>query len=142
MNIALNEAKKARKKCEIPIGALIVLNNKIISRAHNTKEKKKCAVFHAEINAIIKASKKLKDWRLNNCIIYVTFEPCPMCMSAIKQSRIKKVVYGASNNEKISSLNLKIVNNIDSNSSVNLISNICKDKCEKIIKDFFKKQRN
>ena len=139
---ALKEAKKAKKLGEIPVGAIIVNNNKIIARAHNTKEKYKCAVFHAEMNAIIKASKKIKNWRLNDCILYVTFEPCPMCMSAIKQARIKKVIFGASNTESISELNSKIVNNIDSNSTVKIIGNIYKNDCAKIIKDFFKNQRN
>lgn len=142
MNIALKEAKKAEKKGEIPIGAIIVCGDKIISKGHNTKEKRKCAVFHAEINAIVQASKKISNWRLNECVMYVTFEPCHMCMSAIKQSRIKTVIYGASNSMKVSNLNLKIINNPDSNSFVKLVPNVCKDPCEKLLKDFFKNQRN
>ena len=84
MNIAIKEAKKAYKKGEVPVGAVIVKNNKIIAKAHNTKEKSKQAICHAEINAIKKATKKIKNWRLTNCDIYITLFPCPMCASAIQ----------------------------------------------------------
>ena len=94
MNLALIQAKKAQKNKEVPVGAIIVKNNKIISKAYNKKEKKKNSIYHAEIIAISKACKKKKNWRLNNCSIYSTLEPCPMCASAIEQSRIKQVIYG------------------------------------------------
>ena len=84
MTIALEEAYKAYKKKEIPVGAVIVLNDKILSRAYNKKEMKNCALNHAEIIAIKKACKKRKNWRLANCTMFVTLEPCPMCASAIK----------------------------------------------------------
>ena len=90
---ALKEAKKAKQKGEIPVGAVIVKNKKIIAKAHNTVEKKKNAILHAEIIAITKASKKNKNWRLNDCEMYITLEPCKMCKAAIELSRIKKVYF-------------------------------------------------
>lgn len=93
MDIAIKEAKKASKKNEIPIGCVIVKNNKIISKAHNLIETKKDVTCHAEILAIKKASKKIKNWRLLDCDLYVNLEPCNMCQSAINLSRIKNVYY-------------------------------------------------
>ena len=90
---AIKEAKKASSKGNIPVGAVIVKDNQIIARAYNTKNTTNVATHHAEIIAIDKACKKLKTWRLNECIIYVTLEPCDMCYGAIKEARIKKVVY-------------------------------------------------
>ena len=91
--LALKEAQKAYKKGEIPVGAVIVKNNKVISRAHNKVENNKNAINHAEILAITKASKRLKNWRLNDCEMYVTLEPCDMCKGAIMHSRISKIYY-------------------------------------------------
>lgn len=93
MNEALKEARKAYKKDEVPIGAIIVKDNGIISKAHNLVETKKDATMHAEIIAIKKASKKIGNWRLNDCEMYVTLEPCLMCKKAIELSRIKKVYF-------------------------------------------------
>ena len=107
MKIAFDEAKKAYKHGEMPGGAVIVKNGKIIGKGYNKKEKKGNAIMHAEIIAINKACKKNKDWRLNDCEIYVTLEPCLMCIGAIVESRIKKVYCGVKNkksnlcNEKI-----------------------------------------
>lgn len=94
MKIALEEAQKAFKKGEIPVGAVIVKDGIIVSKAHNLKETKNNAIKHAEIIAIEKACAKLHNWRLIDCDMYVTLFPCPMCASAINQSRIKKIVYG------------------------------------------------
>ena len=96
MKKALKEAEKAYNKGEVPVGAVIVKEGKIISRGYNLKEIKKNTIKHAEIIAIEKASKKLDSWRLENCDIYVTMEPCPMCMGAIINSRIRKIYYGIS----------------------------------------------
>ena len=96
MKQALKEAEKAYRKGEVPIGAVIVKDGKIISRGYNLKETKKNTLKHAEIIAIEKASKKLDAWRLEECDIYVTMEPCPMCMGAIINSRIRKIYYGVS----------------------------------------------
>lgn len=94
MNEAYKEALKAYKKNEVPIGCVIVCNNKIIARAHNLRNTKKNALYHAEVLAINKACKKLKRWILDDCTLYVTMEPCVMCAGSIIQARIKKVVYG------------------------------------------------
>lgn len=96
MEEALKEAKKAYKKGEVPVGCVIVYNNEIIARAHNTRHQNKSAIDHAEIKAIKKANKKLNAWMLDDAVLYVTLEPCLMCAGAIFQSRIKRVVYGAS----------------------------------------------
>lgn len=93
MAYALEQAKDAYRKDEVPIGAVIVKDNKIIARGQNMREKKQNALMHAEICAINKACKKLKSWRLDDCQIYVTLEPCPMCAGAIVNARIKKVIF-------------------------------------------------
>lgn len=94
MRIAFEEAKKAYKKKEVPVGCVIVCNDKVIAKAHNLRNSKKNVLDHAEVRAINKACKKLKKWILDDCTIYVTMEPCIMCAGTILQSRIKKVVYG------------------------------------------------
>lgn len=93
MELALKEAKKAFKKDEVPVGAVVVCNNKVISKAHNTRQRKYSVIGHAEIMAILKAAHKLKDWRLNDCDLYVTLKPCSMCEEVIRESRIKNVFY-------------------------------------------------
>lgn len=95
MQEAIKEAKKAEELKEVPIGAVIVLNGEIIARAHNLRESNQNAIAHAELLAIDQACKKLGTWRLEDAVLYVTLEPCPMCAGAIILSRIKKVVYGA-----------------------------------------------
>lgn len=95
MNLALKEAKKAYKKLEVPIGAVIVKDGKIIAKAHNLREKKQSSLAHAEILAIKEACEKLESWRLDGAELYVTLEPCAMCAGAITQARIKKVYFGA-----------------------------------------------
>lgn len=139
MKIALNEAKKSFNKNEVPVGCIIVKNNKIIAKTHNLKEKHKSVLYHAELLAIKKASKKLKNWRLNGCELYVTLQPCPMCSSAIKQARISKIYYGVDNkNNEISN---KILVEKDINSNVNIEEKVCESECKKIIVDFFKNKR-
>lgn len=97
MHIAIEQAKKAYKRGDVPVGAVIVKNNKIIAKAYNKKEKQNNAIQHAEIIAIAKACKKLKTWHLEECTLYVTLEPCMMCTGAIIQSRIKTIEYAAPN---------------------------------------------
>ena len=138
MEKALKEAKKAFFAEEVPIGAIIVKNGRIIAKAHNLKDKKNIVTKHAEIIAIEKASKKLKNWRLNDCSIYVTLEPCPMCASAIEQSRISNLIYGTSSGNKNNSL---IVNKIFSTSSISIINGILEEECSAIIRKFFNKVR-
>ncbi len=100
MQLAFKEAEKSIKTDDVPVGAVIVLNDKIIAKAHNTKEKYQIVTRHAEINALEKACKKMKNWYLNDCELYVTLEPCKMCMGAIEQSRIRKVYYAAPKDKK------------------------------------------
>jgi len=100
MQIALKEAKKSLKHNDVPVGAVIVENGKIISKAHNNREKNKNIIKHAEMIALEKACRKKKNWHLNNCTMYVTLEPCMMCLAAINQARIKKVYYALSQNKK------------------------------------------
>lgn len=98
MREAYKEALKAYKLKEVPVGCVIVCNDKIIARAHNLRNTRKNALYHAEVIAINKACKKLKRWVLDDCTIYVTMEPCIMCAGSIVQARMKKVVYGISQN--------------------------------------------
>ena len=95
MSEALKEAKKAYEIDEVPVGAVIIKEGKIIAKAHNLKEKKQLATAHAEILAIEKASKKMKNWRLEGCELFVTLKPCKMCRQVIKEARIKQVYYGS-----------------------------------------------
>ena len=110
MNLAIKEAQKALEDEEMPVGAVIVKNGEIISVGHNTKEKAKNCIMHAEIIAINMACEKLNDWRLNDCELYVTLEPCLMCMGAILESRIK-TVYCNCINKKYHDLNVEIAKN-------------------------------
>ncbi len=142
MKEALKEAKKAYNKLEIPVGAVIVKDGKIISRAHNIKEEKQDTTKHAEIIAIQKASKKLETWRLNDCEMYVTLEPCSMCAGAIIQSRIKKVYIGTMD-EKTGACGsvLNLFKDFKFNHTVELETGILQEDCEKLLKDFFKTLR-
>ena len=132
MGLALKQAKKALKHNEVPVGAIIVKDNKIISQAYNKREKNKVVTKHAEIIAISKACKKLKNWRLDDCVLYVTMEPCMMCSGAIEQSRIKKIVYGVKNDNYGYAQNLK---------TVKIISQVCEKECKNFVQSFFKKRR-
>lgn len=131
MNRAYKEAMKAYDKDEIPIGVVIVKDGKIISQAHNLRDSKQIVTKHAEIIAVEKANKKENNWRLIDCTLYTTLEPCDMCNEVIKESKIKKVVYAAKNQNKshnkeyIQINNKKIIN-----------------KCEQIIKNKFVELRN
>lgn len=139
MKEALKEAKKAYNELEVPVGAIIVKDDKIIARAYNEKEKKCDTTKHAEILAIQKASKKLKSWRLCDCDMYVTLEPCSMCAGALIQSRIRKVYIGAMD-EKTGSCGsvLNLLKDYKFNHNVDIEYGICKEECEYILKDFFK----
>ncbi len=142
MKQALKEAKKAYDKLEVPVGAIIVKDGKIIARAHNLKETKKDTTKHAEILAIQKASKKLDTWRLIDCEMYITLEPCTMCMGAIINSRIKKIFIGTMDPKTGacgSVLNLN--DDYTFNHKVEIETGIMKKECEDILKDFFKKLR-
>lgn len=140
MKIAFEEAKKAEREGEVPIGSAIFLNGKLISKAHNLRERKKRSTAHAEILAIDKACKKLKSWRLEQCEIYVTLEPCLMCLGAIINSRIKKLVFGASDSK---SETKTFLHSKDNSLNHNLIveSGVMQEECSNLLKNFFKQAR-
>ena len=142
MKEALKEAKKAELIDEVPIGCIVVLNDKIIARAHNERETKQNPIGHAEILAIQKASKKLNGWRLEDCELYVTIEPCIMCAGAIIQSRIKKVYFGAQDLKGGafgSSIDVLAAKNI--NHHPEIYPGILEKECSDLIKNYFKSKR-
>lgn len=141
MKIAIKEAKKSLDT-DVPVGAVVVMNNKIIARGHNQKEKKKNAIRHAEIIAIEKACKKNHNWHLENCELYVTMEPCIMCTGAIIQSRIPKVYYGVKNDKFGISNHFKIEEKtkID-NHYMYFYGGYLKEEIETMLKSFFQKKR-
>lgn len=142
MKEALKEARKAYDKLEVPVGAVIIKDEKIIARAHNLKETKFDTTKHAEILAIQKASKKLNSWRLIDCEMYVTLEPCSMCAGALINSRMKKVYIGA-NDEKTGAVGsvFNLLEDYTFNHKVQIEKGILKQECEDILKDFFKQIR-
>ena len=142
MKEALKEAKKAYEKLEVPVGAVIVKNGKIIARAHNLKETKKDTTKHAEILAIEKASKKLNAWRLLDCEMYITLEPCSMCAGAIINSRIKKIYIGALDEKTGAAGSVLNLFDYKFNHKVEVEKGILQKECEKVLKDFFKELRN
>ena len=142
MKEALKEAQKAYSKLEVPVGAVIVKDDKIIARAHNLKETKTDTTKHAEILAIQKASKKLKSWRLIDCEMYITLEPCPMCAGAIINSRIKKIYIGTQ--DKKTGAAGSVLNLFDDyifNHKVETETGIMQEECEKTLQEFFKELR-
>lgn len=142
MKEALKQAKKAEKIDEVPIGCVIVYEDKIIARGYNRRNTDKNTLSHAELIAIRKASRKLGDWRLEGCEMYVTLEPCQMCSGAIVQSRIDKVYIGCMNSKAGcagSVLNLLQVDKF--NHQVEIEKGILEDECSKIISSFFKNLR-
>ena len=142
MKAALKEAKKAYDKLEVPVGAVIVKDRKMIARAHNLKETKNDTTKHAEILAIQKASKKLNSWRLIDCEMYVTLEPCSMCAGALINSRIKKVYIGASDQKTgaVGSV-FNLLEDYTFNHKVEYEKGVMQEECENILKEFFKKLR-
>ena len=143
MNLAFEYAKKAYDNNEVPVGAVIVKDGKVLSCGYNNKEGNFCSVYHAEIIAIMEATKKLNNWRLDDCDLYVTLDPCPMCASAIKQSRIKNV-YSALNNSDFNNQDLiNLIFKTDNvNPGVNFISNLSPDKSRILLNKFFLNRRN
>lgn len=142
MKMALKQAMKAYQLGEIPVGAIIVKDGKVISRGYNLKEKTNNPCGHAEIMAINKACKKMNSWRLEDCEMYITLEPCMMCVGAIIHSRIKKIYIGTIDSKtgavisKINGLDSYIVNH-----KVEYEIGILKEECSNILKDFFKALR-
>ena len=142
MQEAIKEAKKAYKKLEVPVGAIIVKNGEIIAKAHNLKETKFDTTKHAEILAIQRASKKLKSWRLIDCEMYITLEPCSMCEGAIINSRIKKIYVGTMDEKTgAAGSKLNLFTDYTFNHNVEVETNVMQEECEKLLKDFFKELR-
>lgn len=140
MKAALKCAKKGLEEGEVPIGAVVVLDGKIISRGRNRRTKKQLATAHAEVEAIERACKKLNSWRIPECEIYVTLEPCPMCMGAMLNARIKKVYFGAyeakgrSLTKEIAAANLL-------NHVIEVEGGVMEEECADILSTFFKEMR-
>ena len=142
MKEALKQAKKAQKIDEVPIGCVIVKEDKIIARAYNKRETMNQSIAHAEILAIQKACRKLDSWRLDDCELYVTLEPCPMCAGAIIQSRIKRVVFGAFDPKGGSiSTCTRLFDVPEYNHHPEYIGGVLKEECAKLLKDFFREKR-
>lgn len=141
MAIALQLAKKAERKGDVPVGAVIVKNDKIISKAYNRKQKYNNAIMHAEVIAINKACKKLKTYRLNDCQMYVTLEPCPMCAGAIISARIGKLYFGAYDPKAGCCGSVYNLMEGNFNHKPQVEGGILKEQCGKILTNFFKKRR-
>ncbi len=140
MQAALDCAAKALKKGEVPIGAVVVSGGKIISRGYNKRTKKQIATAHAEIEAIEKACKKLKSWRIPECEIYVTLEPCPMCMGAMLNARIKKVYFGAYE-AKGRSMTAQLAESNLLNHRIEVEGGVMREECAEILSSFFSQMR-
>ena len=142
MGKALEEARLAAAVGEIPIGAVIIYQKKVIARAYNLRESLPCATAHAELLAIEKACRVLGRWRLTGCTLYVTVEPCPMCAGAIVNSRLDRVVYGCDDPKAgvVQSL-FHIVDNPALNHLVRVTSGVRQDECAALVKQFFRRRR-
>lgn len=142
MEMALLEAEKARKREEVPIGAVVVKSGKVIAKGFNKREKTKSALNHAEIVAIRNACRKLKDWRLEGCEIYVTLKPCPMCAGAIANARIDKVYYGADETNTNDNLAEQIFASTRLNHKVEMEKlDAYSEKCAQMLSAFFRSKR-
>ena len=141
MEYALAEAQKAADIGEVPVGAVIVKDGKVIASAHNFRENGKIATAHAELLAIEEACRALGGWRLCGCTLYVTLEPCPMCAGAIINSRLDRVVYGAADPAAGCCKSIINVNSYPFNHSFKVSAGVLEDKCSEILKTFFEKKR-
>ena len=142
MSLALKEAEKSANFDEVPVGAVIVQDGKVIARGHNLREKTNDPTAHAEIVAIRKACKKLGSWRLENCTMYVTIEPCSMCAGTLLWTRIKKIVYGAKDPKGgalVSSF--KLFDSKTINHHPEIVGGVLEEKCSIIMSSFFKSKR-
>ncbi|MGN0548211.1 MAG: tRNA adenosine(34) deaminase TadA [Acutalibacteraceae bacterium] len=142
MDQAIALAKEAAQEGEVPVGAVVVLGDKIVGTGRNRREKSKNALAHAEIEAINEACRTLGGWRLWQCDMYVTLEPCPMCTGAIINSRIKRLVYGASDNKAGSCGSVVNLFELPYNHKPEIVSGVKKDECAGLLSEFFKALRN
>lgn len=142
MELAIEEAKKALKLDEVPIGAVIVYRNNVIATGYNVRETSQETLSHAELIAIQKANEKIGSWRLEDCTLYVTLEPCPMCAGAIVQSRIKRVVFGASDPKAgCAGTLMNLLHDERFNHQSEVTHGVLEEDCAKLLKDFFKSLR-
>ena len=140
--LAIKEAQKAAKEDEVPVGAVIVVGDEVVAKAHSLMEKKQSATAHAEILAIEKACKKLKSWRLDGAEMYVTVEPCAMCAGAIANARIKKVYFGAYEEKSGCAISkFPVLGESGLNHKVEFEGGIERERCANIIKNYFKSKR-
>lgn len=143
MRKAINEAKKAEKLNEVPIGAVIVFNDEIIARGYNVREKIQSTLSHAELMAIQQANEKIGSWRLEDCTLYVTLEPCPMCAGAIVQSRIKRVVFGAYDPKAgCCGTLMNLLHDTRFNHQAETIGGVLEKECSMLLTNFFRQLRN
>ena len=140
MREAISLAEKAKKKGEVPIGAVVVYRGKIIGRGYNLRTKKQMATAHAEVRAIEQACKKLKSWRLPEAEIYITLEPCPMCMGAVLNARIDRVYFGAYE-QKGRSLTKELANANLLNHTVEVTGGVLESECAAVLTSFFSEMR-
>ena len=142
MQLALKEAHKAANEGEVPVGAVIAVDGKLIAKAHNQVERLKDATAHSEMIALTQAAAAIGDWRLESCIMYVTLEPCAMCSGAIAQTRIGTVVFGTRDWQLGGLLsNFKICQHKNNGCKTEIIEGILEDECQLILNKFFKKLR-
>ena len=142
MEAAIEEAQKALTLNEVPIGAVIVYNDEIIARGYNLRESSQTTLSHAELIAIQEANEKIGSWRLEDCTLYVTLEPCPMCAGAIVQSRIKRVVYGATDPKAgCAGTLMNLLNEPRFNHQVELTAGVLQTECAALLTDFFRALR-
>lgn len=142
MRYAYDEARTAFEEDEVPVGAVIVYQDRIIAAAHNQRETLSDPTAHAEMIAITQAAESLGSWRLSDCVLYVTLEPCPMCAGAIVQSRLPLVIYGT-RDEKAGACHslFQITNDSRLNHQSTVISGVMQDECQSILRDFFRQKR-
>jgi len=142
MRQAIAEAKKAFEKDEVPVGAIIVYDNKVIAKAHNQREMLLDPTAHAEMIAITQASAYLQNWRLSDTTVYITLEPCTMCAGALVQARVKNLVYGAKDEKQgACESTVNLVNDPRFNHRINVISGVLEDECSLLLKQFFLEKR-
>lgn len=143
MRSAIKEALKAKEKDEVPIGAVVVLDDKIIARGYNYTENSNVATRHAEIIAIEKACKKLKSWRLDGAEIYITLEPCAMCAGSIANARIKRVIFGAYEPKSGCAVSkFPVLTDSGLNHSAEFCGGVEEKTCSKLLREYFKEKRN
>lgn len=142
MKIAIEEAHKAFALDEVPVGAVIVKNDRIIAKGYNMRETLKRAAAHAEMLAIDHACEALGGWRLFGCDLYVTLEPCPMCAGALVNARIDKVIFGAYDYKRGACGSIyNIANDVQLNHRLEVVGGICEEECVRLMQDFFRRKR-